>query len=858
MVGYHGDPERTAEAMAGGYYHTGDVGHAATPTGYITYVGRADDVFKACDYRISPFELESVLIEHPAVAEAAVVPAPDPLRLAVPKAYVVLAAGARADRRDRRVDPAALPGEPGAVQADPPAGVRRAAQDDLRQDPPGRAAPARGRARLRSGGPGARRVPRRGLRRPAGPVVTADAAPGRPGRRAGHRLLRRRRRCSPTRSGRSATGCAAFVDERVIPVASGYWERAEFPLELVAPVRRARGGRRLDHRVRLPGDEPRWPRAWSPCELARGDGSFATFNSVHSGLVMAAVALLGSVEQKQRWLPDLAGCVKLGAFALTEPDHGSDVVRLGTRARRDGAHWVLDGAKRWIGNGTLADVVIVWARDDDGDVGAFVVDRRDDDATGYQASVITGKTSNRGLWQADIRLDGVRIPLDNRLAGARTFADTGRCLTKSRQSIAWEGLGHAIGAYECALAYAKRREQFGRPIAGFQLVQDKLSHMLADITGMQLTCLRLAQLQAAGRVRLEHAALAKLQTAAGGPAGVRDGPGHPGRQRDPAGEPRGPAPRRHGGGLHLRGHRHRAVVDRRPGHHRARRLRWSPEPTSPGLGRFRSAARDDAPVVHARFDDLRADTAIGFAEPERVLVADRSDQVVGVLDEVQRAVEAGRWAFGYLAYEAAAGLDPGLAVHPACRRHAAGLVRHRRPAAPGLPARRGEPAEPGRLHRAHGRRTGRRPSTSGRSRAVRARIADGDTYQCNLTVRMRGPVEGDAARLYRDLALTQRGSYNAYLDLGRCVIASASPELFFELPRRRHPAAPDEGHRAARPRPGRGPRPDRRAALQQQGARREHHDRRSDAQRRVAGRRDRQRSGCRRCSRSSGSRRSCS
>ena len=230
---------------------------------------------------------------------------------------------------------------------------------------------------------------------------------------------------------------------------------------------------------------------------------------------MAAIGLLGSAEQKQRWLPDLASCVKLGAFALTEPDHGSDVVRLGTRARRDGAHWVLDGAKRWIGNGTLADVVIVWARDDHGDVGAFVVDRRDDDATGYQASVITGKTSNRGLWQADIRLDGVRIPLGNRLAEARTFADTARCLTKSRQSIAWEGLGHAIGAYECALAYAKQREQFGRPIAGFQLVQDKLSNMLADITGMQLTCLRLAQLQAAGQVRLEHAALAKLQTAAG-------------------------------------------------------------------------------------------------------------------------------------------------------------------------------------------------------------------------------------------------------------------------------------------------------------------------------------------------------
>jgi glutaryl-CoA dehydrogenase len=305
-----------------------------------------------------------------------------------------------------------------------------------------------------------------------------------------------------------------FVDERVIPVASGYWERAEFPHELIAPYAElgVAGGSITGYGC--PGMSP-LAEGLVTLELARGDGSFSTFNSVHSGLVMAAVALLGSAEQKQRWLPDLASCVKLGAFALTEPDHGSDVVRLGTRARRDGGHWVLDGAKRWIGNGTLADVVVVWARDDYGDVGAFVVDRRDDDATGYQASVITGKTSNRGLWQADIRLDGVRVPLDNRLAEARTFADTARCLTKSRQSIAWEGLGHAIGAYECALAYALQREQFGRPIAGFQLVQDKLSNMLADITGMQLTCLRLAQLQAAGQVRLEHAALAKLQTASG-------------------------------------------------------------------------------------------------------------------------------------------------------------------------------------------------------------------------------------------------------------------------------------------------------------------------------------------------------
>jgi glutaryl-CoA dehydrogenase len=252
-------------------------------------------------------------------------------------------------------------------------------------------------------------------------------------------------------------------------------------------------------------------------ELARGDGSFSTFNSVHSGLAMSSIDLLGSEEQKQRWLPAMARCEKLGAFALTEPDHGSDVVRLETRARRDGDCWVLNGAKRWIGNGTIADLVLVWARDEDGhgDVGGFVIDRPENDPTGYHASVITGKTSNRALWQADIRLENVRVPAGNRLVGSRTFADTNRCLTKSRQTIAWEALGHAIGAYECALAYAKQRKQFGRRIAGFQLIQDKLSHMVADITGMQLICLRMAQLQAEGRVGLEHASLAKLNTATG-------------------------------------------------------------------------------------------------------------------------------------------------------------------------------------------------------------------------------------------------------------------------------------------------------------------------------------------------------
>ena len=245
----------------------------------------------------------------------------------------------------------------------------------------------------------------------------------------------------------------AFSDEQLIPVANDYWERGEFPRRLVPRYAELAVAGGAIRNYGCPGMTP-VADGLVALELARGDGSFSTFNSVHSGLAMSSIDLLGSEDQKQRWLPAMARCEKLGAFALTEPDHGSDVVRLETRAHRDGDYWVLNGSKRWIGNGTIADLVLVWARNEDGDVGAFVIDRAENDPTGYHASVITGKTSNRALWQADIRLENVRIPAGNRLAGSRTFADTNRCLTKSRQTIAWEALGHAIGAYECALAWA--------------------------------------------------------------------------------------------------------------------------------------------------------------------------------------------------------------------------------------------------------------------------------------------------------------------------------------------------------------------------------------------------------------------
>lgn len=307
-----------------------------------------------------------------------------------------------------------------------------------------------------------------------------------------------------------------WCDAEVVTSINAYWERGEIAWHLVEGYGRLgiAGGSLSGYDC--PGLSY-LAEGMIVAELARADGSMSTINAVHSGLAMAAIGLLGDEEQKQRWLPAMARLDLIGAFALTEPTHGSDVVRLETRAQRDGDHYLLTGQKRWIGFGSVADLVVVWARDDNGDVGAFVVEQpaRGEYSPGYQAEVIRGKAVNRAVWQAQISMDRVRVPAANRLALSRSFADTNVVLAKSRQTVAWEALGHAVGAYDAAVTYALRREQFGRPLAKFQLVQDKLSHMLADITGMQLTCVRMSQLQAEGRCGLEHAALAKLNTAAG-------------------------------------------------------------------------------------------------------------------------------------------------------------------------------------------------------------------------------------------------------------------------------------------------------------------------------------------------------
>jgi glutaryl-CoA dehydrogenase len=298
-----------------------------------------------------------------------------------------------------------------------------------------------------------------------------------------------------------------FVDDEVLPVINDFWERAEPPWPLITRMGELGVVGEDIAGYGCPGMTP-LAVGLVHMELHRGDGSLGTFLGVQSGLAMKAIAMLGSEEQKERWLPAMARLEKLGAFALTEPDHGSDSVALETAARRDGDGWVIDGAKRWIGNATIADVIVVWARDsDDGEVKGFLVTP---DSEGFAASVIEGKGASRAIWQADIALEGVRVTDADRLPGARSFKDTARVLVTTRATIAWAALGHAVAAYDIALSYVKQREQFGRPLASFQIVQDRLVRMLGDVTAMQLYCMQLARLAADGRLTDTIAGLAKL------------------------------------------------------------------------------------------------------------------------------------------------------------------------------------------------------------------------------------------------------------------------------------------------------------------------------------------------------------
>lgn len=304
----------------------------------------------------------------------------------------------------------------------------------------------------------------------------------------------------------------AYVEEVVKPNITPYWDRAEFPREVVMPIKdlgilggmiRGWGSAGLDP----------LEMGLTMYELAKGDGSVSTFYGVQSGLAMSSIGLLGSDAQRERWLPGLATLDLIGAFGLTEPAVGSNARGIQTVARRDGDAYILDGAKRWIGNASLSDVLIIWARDDDGDLGAFVVEGAKDGVEGLTIEDIPYKIGKRAVMNGDITLQNVRVPAENRLEKVRSFRDAATVLMIGRTGVAWEAAGAAAGAFELALAYAKEREQFGKPIASYQLIQQKLVEMATEVTQMQLLCFQLAQLTGAKQIDEGIAAMAKYNNA---------------------------------------------------------------------------------------------------------------------------------------------------------------------------------------------------------------------------------------------------------------------------------------------------------------------------------------------------------
>ena len=301
-----------------------------------------------------------------------------------------------------------------------------------------------------------------------------------------------------------------FMNQAVEPIINEHWTRATFPHELV-PGLASLGIAGLAYDGPGCPDRGALVDGMVAMEIARVDPSIGTFMGVHGGLAMGSIQLCGSPEQQERWLPAMARMELIGAFGLTEPDVGSAISNgLATTARRDGDSWVLNGEKKWIGNAAFADLVIIWARDtDDGQVKGFVVEKGTEGITFDKQE---DKIALRVVQNALVHLDDVRVPEANRLQRAESFRSTADVLRVTRMGVAWQAAGCARGAFEHALRYTKQREQFGRPIASFQLVQDLLVRMLAAVTASTAMNVRASQLQVAGLLRDEHASLCKAHS----------------------------------------------------------------------------------------------------------------------------------------------------------------------------------------------------------------------------------------------------------------------------------------------------------------------------------------------------------
>ncbi|MGO4585805.1 acyl-CoA dehydrogenase family protein [Arthrobacter sp. 2RAF6] len=297
-----------------------------------------------------------------------------------------------------------------------------------------------------------------------------------------------------------------FATEEILPVISDYWNRSDYPLHL---IKRLGDLDLLRDGIDVEGFEPMSKMAAGlvTMELSRGDGSIGTVVGVQGGLALRSVAYCGSPEQKHRWLPALARGEEYGAFALTEPTHGSDSVGLETTATPTRGGIILNGEKKWIGNGSIGGVTVVWARADDGQVHGYLVPQ---DSPGYSATTIEGKLSLRAIWQAHIRLENVFVPTENELPLARSFKDTSRVLLASRLGVAWSAVGHATACYETAVQYAAQRKQFGRPLAASQIIQERLARMQSELVTMQLMAAQMTRLDEAGQLTPARASLVKF------------------------------------------------------------------------------------------------------------------------------------------------------------------------------------------------------------------------------------------------------------------------------------------------------------------------------------------------------------
>ena len=296
-----------------------------------------------------------------------------------------------------------------------------------------------------------------------------------------------------------------FVTEQVIPIIERYNREEKFPMDLVPKMANLGVfGANLPSKYDC-AEMNGVAYGLVMRELERGDGSMRSFASVQSALVMYPIFTFGSEEQKDYWLPKLARGEKIGCFGLTEPDYGSDPGGMKTRAEKRGKHFVINGAKMWITNGTISDVAVVWAKLD-GEIRGFLVEKG---TKGFEAPEMTGKHSLRASVTSELVLQDCCVPEENLLPSSQGLKSPLMCLNQARYGIAWGSVGSAMACYDAALNYAKTRIQFDKPIASFQLVQEKLVYMLTEITKAQLLCLQLGRLRDQGKLRHSQVSLAK-------------------------------------------------------------------------------------------------------------------------------------------------------------------------------------------------------------------------------------------------------------------------------------------------------------------------------------------------------------